>query len=77
MKYFDEMRALLLERLDTDRELEEREIREGIDELLLSCGRRPLTLKERRSWDGSCSIPSGDWMCCRNWRMIRKSRRLW
>lgn len=47
MKYFDEMRALLLERLDTDRELEEREIREGIDELLLSCGRRPLTLKER------------------------------
>ena len=47
MKYFDEMRALLLERLDTDRELEEREIREGIDELLLSCGRRPLTLTER------------------------------
>ena len=48
MSDFEEMRALLLERLDTGREPEEQEIRESIDEILLSPERkRKLTLKER------------------------------
>ena len=48
MKYFEELRAQLLELLDTDRELEEQEIRDTIDELLLASGRRhPLSLRER------------------------------
>ncbi len=48
MKCFEEMRSLLLERLDTGRELEEWEIRESIDELLLSQRRKPpLSLREK------------------------------
>lgn len=48
MKEFEQLRRTLLERLDTGRELEEKEIREAIDELVLEEGHaRLFTLKEK------------------------------
>ena len=69
---FRKLRQMLMEELDLSRELSDKEILDVIDELILNQIKDVrLALKERYSFVRNCFILSANWMCFRNWWMMR------
>ena len=70
---FRKLRQMLMEELDLSRELSDKEILDVIDELILNQIKDVrLALKERYSFVRNCFILSVNWMCFRNWWMMRQ-----
>ena len=71
---FRKLRQMLMEELDLSRELSDKEILDVIDELILNQIKDVrLALKEKgTSFVRNCFILSANWMCFRNWWMMRQ-----
>ena len=75
---FRKLRQMLMEELDLSRELSDKEILDVIDELILNQIKDVrLALKEKvqlskYSFVRNCFILSANWMCFRNWWMMRQ-----
>ena len=70
---FRKLRQMLMEELDLSRELSDKEILDVIDELILNQIKDVrLALKEKVQLRQDCFILSANWMCFRNWWMMRQ-----
>ena len=70
---FRKLRQMLMEELDLSRELSDKEILDVIDELILNQIKDVrLALKEKVQLRQNCFILSANWMCFRNWWMMRQ-----
>ena len=70
---FRKLRQMLMEELDLSRELSDKEILDVIDELILNQIKDVrLALKEKVQLRQELFILSANWMCFRNWWMMRQ-----